>query len=170
MEPVTWGFIGTLAGTIVGATASIATSIITARNSRNLQQDAASIERSQRAREFQRNNLLELQDALSSGMRLIGRAHLQDIESFRKSENEGQSSLLSPDLDQDLMISSRKLSLLTERIADQPLRESVNALRAEMTNVLMVRTEIESFSALERASSAFEKTMEHLGVVLRGSY
>ena len=170
MEPVTWGFIGTLAGAIVGASASIATTYITARNSRLLQEGAASLERSERAREFQRNNLIELQDTLFSGMRLIGRSHLEDVESFRKDGNEGRSSMLSEELNQELMMSSRKLAILTERIADQSLRERINALRTEMTDVLMAKTESESFSAIKTASGTFEKTMENIGVVLRGSY
>lgn len=170
MEPVTWGFIGTLAGAIVGASASIATTYITTRNSRLLQEGAASLERSERAREFQRNNLIELQDTLCSGMRLIGQCHLEDVESYRTDGNEGRSPMLSEELNQELMISSRKLAILTERIADQSLRERINILRAEMTGVQRAKTEEESFFALKTASDKFEKTMENLGVVLRGSY
>lgn len=170
MEPVTWGFIGALAGTIVGASASIITTIITGWNSRKLQNDAVSLERSERTREFQRSNLLELQDALSTGMRLIGRAHIEDVESFRNSINNGRSSFLSEELNQELLISSRKLAILTERVADDSLRESIKALRNEMTSVLMAKTESESKSVLQYASSLFETTMENLGDVLRGSY
>lgn len=170
METVAWGFIGTIVGVIVGASASIATTIITTRNSRKLQQDSDSLERSERARDFQRNNLFELQEALSSGMRLIGRAHFEDVVSFRKIENENRRPLLSQELDQDLMASNRTLAILTERIADQPLRESIKALRTEMTNVLMAKTEDESFKSLQCASETFENTIEKLGVVLRGSY
>jgi hypothetical protein len=170
MEPVTWGFIGTLLGTVVGASASIATTFITANNSRKLQEGAESIERRERARDFQRNNLLELQEALSTSMRLIGRAHLEDVKSFRKNEDDNRSSLLSEDLNQDLMASSRALAILTVRVSDESLRESLRALRSEMNNVLMAKNEVESSSALQRCSSDFEKTMENLGVVLRSAY
>jgi hypothetical protein len=170
MEPVTWGFIGTLVGAVVGASASIITTLITERNSSKLQQDAASLERSERARELQRSTLLEIQDALSSGMRLVGRAHLEDAESFRRSENDGKRPLLSEQLDQELLISNRRLALLTERIADDPLRESIKALHREMTNVLMARTESESEAALQYASSIFGKVMENIGVARRSSY
>jgi len=78
--------------------------------------------------------------------------------------------MLSEELNQELMMSSRKLAILTERIADQSLRERINALRTEMTDVLMAKTESESFSAIKTASGTFEKTMENIGVVLRGSY
>jgi gas vesicle protein len=170
MEPVTWGFIGTLVGAVVGASASIFTTLITGWNSRKLQKEAAVFERSERAREFQRNNLLELQDALTSGMRLIGRAHLEDVESFRKSKDDARRTFLTEELNQELLISSRNLAILTERIADDSLRESIKALRGEMTNVLMAKSASESDQSIQQVSSTFEKTMENLGVVLRGSY
>lgn len=87
MDAAIWGFIGTVVGTVVGASASILTTFINARNSARLQENADTLQRLERAREFQRTNLLELQEALSQHMRLIGRAHLEDVESFRKSEN-----------------------------------------------------------------------------------
>lgn len=59
---------------------------------------------------------------------------------------------------------SRKLAILTERIADQFLRERISLLRAEMTGVLMAKTVSESFFALKTVSGTFEKTMENLGV------
>ena len=170
MEPATWGFIGALVGTLIGASASIATTAITARNSRLLQQGASSLDRSERAREFQRNNLLELQDSLFSSMRLTGRAHLEDEEFFRKNDNEGGRSMLSEELSQELMMSNRKLAILTERIADQSLRESVQILRTGMTNVLLARTEDTSFGAFQSTTEIFEKVMKDLGVVLRSSY
>lgn len=39
MEPLTWGFIGTLIGAIVGASASIFTTYINARNSSKIQEN-----------------------------------------------------------------------------------------------------------------------------------
>ncbi len=170
MEPVTWGFVGTIVGTIVGASASIIATFIAASNSRKLQQEASSLERKERARDFQRNNLLELQEALLNSIRLTGRAHLEDVESFRKVENKGKRPILSPELNQDILVSNKKLIMLTERIADQSLRESIKSLRSGMTNVIMAKTEDESYTVLQIAASLFEKTMENLGAVLRSSY
>ncbi len=170
MEPVAWGFIGTLVGAIVGASASIITTTITERNSRILQQDASSIERKEKSREFQRSNLLDLQEALSHGMRLVTRAHLESIRYFRSHGEDGQLPLLTEELDQELLISNRTLAILSERIADDLLREGIKKLRREMTNAVMARSETESDAALERASFMFGETMEDLGVVLRNSY
>jgi len=170
MEPVTWGFIGTIVGTIVGASVSIITTLITGRYSRKLQQDAISHERSERAREFQRNNLLELQDVLSSHMRLVARAHLEDIKSFRDSSNESQRPLLSDELDQELSLSNRRLTILTERVADDPLRENIKALSSEMFSVIIAKSKSESNEAIQKLAFMFKNTMESLGFVLRASY
>ena len=170
MEPMTWGFIGTLAGTIIGASVSIFTTIIAASNSRKLQKEAASFERLERAREFQRNNLIEFQDALSSGMRLIARAHIEDIESFRKNKNSSRSELLSEELNEDIRRSTRKLVILTERIANDLLREDIKKLRGEMSLVLIANNENESTATMHKAAITFEKTMVTLGTVLRESY
>ncbi len=170
MESVAWGFIGTLVGAIVGASASIVTTIITGRNSRKLQEDAEELERNERARAFQRTNLLELQDALSIGMRLVGRVHTEDVVSFRSGEDRDGRPYLSDELNQELMISNRKLSILTERIADDSLRENIKNLREKMSNVAMSRDENESLEALNQAAISFETTMKQLGVILRGSY
>jgi len=170
MEAATWGFIGTVLGAVVGASASILTTLISGRNSARLQEKADTLQRLERAREFQRNNLLELQDSLSQQMRMIGRAHLEDVEYFRKSGSGERSNLLSVELDQELMLSSRRVAILTERIYDDSLRDNLKELRQNMTNVLMAKSKNESREMLQQASDRFEQFMEQLGVVLRSNY
>jgi len=170
MDAATWGFVGTVVGAVVGASASILTTLISERNSARLQNNADTLERLERAREFQRNNLLEIQDSLAKNMRLVGRAHLEDVESYRKDGSEGRSNFLSEELDQELMLSSRKLAILTERIADDALRNNLKELRQKMTDVLMAKSEIESSEILQIVSTGFEQFMQQLGVVLRNNY
>jgi gas vesicle protein len=170
VEPLTWAFIGTVIGAVVGAGTSILTTVITSSNARKLQQSASILERFEKAREFQRNNLLNLQETLSVGMRLIVRAHLFDTEQFQKSEMDRRISLLPEELNQELLNSSRQLSILSERVSDDPLRKSIKSLRQSMTDVLMSRTEQESFAAIKVANTLFEETMGLLGKVLRENY
>ena len=170
MGAASWGFIGTVLGAVVGASASILTTLISGRNSARLQEKADTLQRLERAREFQRNNLLELQDSLFQQMRMIGRAHLEDIEYFRKSESGERSNFLSEELNQELMLSNRKVAILTERISDDSLRNNLKELRRKMTNVLMARSENESREMLQQASDHFELFMGQLGVVLRSNY
>lgn len=170
MDAATWGFIGTVVGAVVGASASILTTLISGRNSARLQEKADTLERLERAREFQRYNLLELQDSLSQNMRLIGRAHIEDVESYQKSDSGERSNLLSEELNQELMVSSRKAAILTERIADNTLRDNLKELRQKMTDVLVAKSETESREMLQIASISFEQFMVQLGVVLRSNY
>lgn len=169
MDSAFWGFIGTIVGAIVGATASILTTIINGWKSTQLQKERDNFERLERSREFQRNTLLELQDSLSQNLRLIGRAHLEDLALYR--QNDGvRSNLLSAELNQDIMLSNRKNAILTERISDDEIRNNLKILRQHMNDVLFAKSENESRNKLQIASSNFEKFMEKLGVVLRNNY
>jgi hypothetical protein len=108
MDAATWGFIGTLAGAVIGATASICTTLVSSWNASRLQQNADYLERIERARAFQRDNLLALQDSLQDAMRLAARAHLEDAVAA----NFGKS-MLSEEVNQNILLSNRKLSILT---------------------------------------------------------
>ena len=68
------------------------------------------------------------------------------------------------------MVSDRKISIVTERVSNDSLRDGIKKLRNEMTDSLMARTENECIKAMSCVSSTFEKTMGHLGVILRENY
>lgn len=167
MEPVTWGFIGTIVGTVAGASASILTTVITERNLRHIKRDEASFIREEKAREFQFGNLLKLQDFLSSTMRLVARAHLEDMEHFRQRHSPSDVSMLSEELDNEILLSNKELSILSERIADDDLRKNIKLLRAKMTSVVMAKSAEESEAALRILSSAFDESMAKIGMALR---
>ena len=171
MGSALWGFIGTLVGAVVGASASILTTHISGRNSARLQEKEDTLQRLERAREFQRKNLLELQDSLLLHMRLIARAHLEDVKSFKEVDNNNKSNLLSTELNQELMVSNRKLTIITERIADDTLRDNLKELRNKMSDVVLkAKSVFESERMIQIASTRFEQFMVQLGVVLRSTY
>ena len=170
MEPLLWGFIGTITGAIVGSSTSIATTLITTRNSSRIQHNLKEYERSERARDFQRITLLAIQEVFTSGIRLITRAHMEDLKSFRKRVDVNSGHLLSEDLNNELMMSNKDITVLKERISDTNLRESIKILQNEMNNVLTARDEDESIYLLDRAILEFQNTMEKLGVVLRKNF
>jgi hypothetical protein len=78
MESAIWGLIGT----VVGALASIGTTWLTTISSSKLQKEKAQEDRLERANAFQRETLLELQEALHDTLRLVSRAYIQDCESL----------------------------------------------------------------------------------------
>jgi gas vesicle protein len=170
MDAATWGVVGTLLGAVVGALASVLTTLITGWNTRKLQSHADSLSRLERSREFQRANLLDLQEALAQNMRLVARAHLEDLDHYRETPDAKFRPLLSESLDQELSESNRRLSLLTERLAHDQLRKSIKDLRDGFGRVLVARSAAESDSAFRAVVSGFEKPMEELGAVLRSYY
>lgn len=170
MEPITWGFIGTIVGTVAGASASILTTVIAERNRRSIRRDDATYARAERAQEFQCNNLLKVQDVLSSTMRLVFRAHLEDMHQYRNRLSESEPPMLSGNLDNEIRLSNRELSILSERIADDLLRENIKLLRARMSAVLVAKRAEESESALKALSYAFDESMAKIGIVLRNTF
>jgi len=170
MDAATWGFVGTLVGAIVGSLASILTTLITGWNTRKLQSHSDSLLRLERSREFQRTNLLELQEALALNMRLVARAHLENIAYYRNNPESSAIPKLSETLDQEIAQSNRRVSLLTERLIHGQLRASIKELRRMMAEGFLPRSAQESDSALRAIVMPFEKTMEELGEVLRSYY
>jgi hypothetical protein len=170
MDPVAWGFIGTIAGALVGSLSSIAITWLTGANARKLQEHSDSLSRLERFRDFQRTTLLELQEALSLHMRLMGRAHMEDLASYRKDPRPEKWPRLSDALDQEITASNRRISLLTERIAADALRKRINDLRPIMTAIVVARSAEQSHDALDACAAPFESAMEELGIVLRSYY
>ncbi len=167
LEPVTWGFIGTIVGTVAGASASILTTVIAERSRRSMRSDEAAYAREEKAREFQCDNLLRIQDVLSRTMRLVARAHLQDMEHYKNRKSENEPAMLSDELNQEILISNKELSLLSERIADDGLREKIKLLRTKMTDVLIAKSPEESEDRIRTLSYSFDENMAALGSVLR---
>ena len=81
MESALWGLLGTIAG----AAASIATTVIASRNAASLQSTAATLEREEKARAFQRDTLIELQDAVHDELRAVALVYLADDAAYRES-------------------------------------------------------------------------------------
>lgn len=169
MEAAFWGFIGTLVGAIAGAGASIVTTVITSRNAARLQREANSLERQERAREFQRETLLQVQDALQDAMRLMVRANLEDVKAFH-SGGEWGKNYLGKELDQEVLLANRRMSLLVERIADDSLRSGLKIVNALLNQPGRAKSEAEAERGVHDAAAAGAKVMEHLGEVLRNHY
>ncbi|SMH66515.1 conserved protein of unknown function [Acidithiobacillus ferrivorans] len=140
-------------GTVVGAAVSISTVVIASKNATSLQSTAAILERKEKSRAFQRDTLLELQHAV------------QD----RSSGSWGRN-LLGEELNNRVHLAGIRTLLLTERVADDGLRDHIKSLRN-----LLAKVQIETDSAI--AKSAYLTAinmgiliMEHIGRLLRSLY
>jgi hypothetical protein len=149
MDAGIWGFIGV----IIGAVSSIVTTVMVARSNRLLQKEASSFEREEIRREFQRNNLIELQDILTNTMRLVGH-----IAISKKVEKES---------DHQLMIFNRDISIRIERITDDSLRKSIYSLHNKIANFLVAKTFKLGNKSYQELARSFKQEMENIGAALR---
>ena len=165
MESAVWGLIGT----IVGALASIGTTWISARNASTLQKQSSSLERMERERAFQRETLVELQDALHDVFRMTARTYLEDSASFKQSGNWGKS-LLSEEVDEGIRLANRKVSILIERIANDLLRSELKDAMKVSGQMGLARSQAEAETVFVRMNATVSDVMERLGNVLRSLY
>jgi hypothetical protein len=165
LEAALWGFLGALAG----AGASIVTTWLSNRHSARMQGLADSSERVERARAFQRENLLSLQETLQIAMRFNARAMLEDEKGFKRLGEWGKS-FLSDEVDEGVRSTNAKLMALTERVSDDSLRSAIKDFTAKATVCHMAATREQARACHDDAIFAFEPLMEHLGRVLRTLY
>lgn len=169
MEPATWGFIGTIIGTIVGASASIFATYLNGKNNLNIQKSTEKFKRDELFREFQRDNLLKLQDELTIGMRLVGRVYMESFSYFKK--NDGWKGFrLSDEVDTKISSTFQNLTKLTERVNDDELRQKIVEIRQGMESFSVAKTELENMDFINNLSEKYKKLMTDIGVELRRNY
>ena len=169
MEPASWGFIGTILGTIVGASASIFATYLNGKNSINIQKSTEKFKREELFREFQRDNLLKLQDEFSIGMRFIGKIHFESLNYFRIN-NEWKGFRLSDDVDTGISTSFQNLMKLTERVNDDKLRTKIIDIRKEMARFTVSEVESENLIYIKKLTDKYEILMTEIGIELRNNY
>jgi hypothetical protein len=169
MDPATYGFIGALVGAIVGASASIGTTFISSWNSSRLQMKADNFQRIERARIFQRDTLLKIQESIQDAMRNAGQMHHQDVLAHREG-GVWQKSLLGEELNNKVLNVNRELSLLTERVSNDELRDNIKLFRNKLSDCLFTASEDKGGFKFKQATDSWTPLMEHIGKVLRENY
>jgi hypothetical protein len=162
VDAAVWGLIGTL----VGAAASIATSWLAVRSSAKLQQEKAREERTERARAFQRETLLELQHAILDACRHVGSVHLEDMKAYAATKQWG-NNMLADTLSEADLAARRRVLVLAERIVEDDLRTKVKSLMLTASNVLLAKNPEESKGRLQKVSDQLPLVMEPVGAALR---
>ena len=154
MEPATWGFLGAIIGAIVGAAASIVTTIINSRKEVKIQKDLDLFKREEISREFQRNNLLKLQDVIHDYMRNIAKANIEDSRHF-KNEGAWQKNMLGEPLNEDIRLNTREIMILEERIINDKLRDDINKFRMLGGSYFLSQTETEGLRIMSDLGNEF---------------
>lgn len=169
MDATTWGFIGTVIGAIVGASASVLTTTINSRSAFNLHKVGDELDRAERSRAFQRETLLNVQETVQDLMRLMARAHFADKVAFREN-GEWRQNMLGNELDESLLLANRKMTAFVERIADDSLREALIDLHGQITQVYQSDSLRDAEIAFRRVGPNFVAVMRRLGGALRATY
>lgn len=169
MDELSWGFIGVISGAIIGASTSIITTILTGNNTFRLQQNANNQERMEKARAFQRETLLAVQESLNDTLRFMMRIHLADLSANKSGVDWGRG-LIDNELAEDDRVSNRRLHILTERIADDALREELSELRTTIYHCTSATSKEEANQRVNNSVTQADEFMKHLGAVLRSLY
>ncbi len=164
MEPAVWGFIGTA----IGALASIATTSISNWNSFRIQKALSKEEREERARAFQRETVLELQEELIGYIRLFALSYFEQLDSYESTGKWG--ALLTEELDEKIRLSDAKTTVLIERIMKDEIRAQLDELKAIIWNGIIANSKKEADSYQLQASRKFDECNKVLGNVLRKNY
>lgn len=165
MDAAIWGLIGTL----VGAMASIGTTWIASRSNLHIQLITNKQERSERASAFQRQTLVDLQDAIHDTLRLTTQGYIQDRDAHFSGKPWGDNMLSEP-LNEDLRLAERRVAILRERVSDDQLRNEIKALMNLSKEILLSRSANEAKSHMEKCYNVGNNLLVSIGTVLRKHY
>ena len=169
MDPLTWGFIGTLIGTVVGASASIFTTIINASTVSKNQNKLEIYKREEIFREFQRDNYLKIQESTYKAHRLVSLLHVQDMQNLKDS-GQWQQGILNAENSNELLYTVQDLMMYLERIQNEKVREEIRNLTGKMLKVSHTSDLKESNQLLAEIHLDISSAMKILGKELRNNY
>ena len=165
VEAAAWGLLGTL----VGALTSVGTTWLSNQTSHKIQSSKQADERAERAKEFQRETLLTLQEAIHDALRLSARAHMEDFEQFKKT-GDWNRGLLSDEVSEGLRLARRRVAILIERVADESLRSDVKSLMRVSAEGVLARSKQDAEMNQQAVSVLMTPLLEKIGSVLRSHY
>jgi len=119
-----------------------------------------------RRSDFQRETLLNLQDAIQQLARAAGRMHHLDEMEYRKSGNWG-GYLFPEDLDNAAGEAGVKTLTLMVRVRDDGIRELMKTFRDHANRLGICRSKEESRQAADGMAAAIEPLQERIGMMLR---
>lgn len=165
MDTAIWG----LVGTIVGAIASIATTWLATLSAHRLEDNRSKTERSERANSFQRQTLIDLQEAIHDALRLVSRAHDEDREAYRATK-EWRKNMLSEEVNEGSRLAMRRVAILVARVADDDLRGKVKVLMQGVAQCLLSPSEQDARLRFNKMVELSVSVFEEIGTTLRRHY
>lgn len=157
----------TIIGALVGASASILTTILTNRENIHLTSITLMEKRKQKAREFEFNNYVDLQNLLIENARKTTQAYYY-IKQYYTDGHTWKEALLPDDLSEATMVSGQRLLLNESRIGDDNLRHMVGSFRKKQMDVTIeARTAPELENAMREYIDYYSTLSEKVGNKVR---
>ena len=169
MDPQTWGFLGALGWTVVGASASIITTVINARTVSRNQNSLEIYKRQEIFREFQRDNYLKIQESTYRAYRLVSLLYVEDLQNLKNS-GQWQQGILNAENSNELLFTVQNLTMYLERIQNEKVREEIRNLTGKMIRVSHTSDLKESNQLLAEIHLDISSAMKILGTELRNNY
>ncbi len=120
----------------------------------------------QRRSDFQRKNLLDLQEACMKLVRSAGRQHHADTMAFRQT-GKWQGHLLPEDVSDACALAQRETTVLMVRAADEQLRIITDDLKAKCAALGKVTSEADGDALLSATGTTHDTLNRRIGEVLR---
>jgi hypothetical protein len=115
---------------------------------------------------FQRQTLLDLQEALMQLTRSSAAINHQDVMAYRKT-GKWQKQLLGDDLSEGNRVVIARVSMLSVRVRDKALRDLVRDLKDDCAKLGLCESEAESRSVMKGVLELFAIVNEQIGQILR---
>jgi hypothetical protein len=115
---------------------------------------------------FQRQTLLDLQEAALQLVRTAGAMNHQDVMAFRKT-GKWQKQLYDEALSEDSRLANARTSMLAVRVRDDSVRDLMAVVKNHAWNAGMCASLEEGDRALNAMAAEFEKLNQRIGEILR---
>ncbi len=120
----------------------------------------------ERRADFQRKNLLDLQEACTRLIRKAGQANHHDKMTLKKT-GEWQKGLLPEEVNEEFRLGQATVSMLEVRVRDSEIRGLTKELRTRCTSVVISSDVAASDKALAQMATTHEELNHRIGAVLR---
>lgn len=120
----------------------------------------------ERRNDFQRQTLLDLQEATMQSMRATASINHEDVMAFRKTGKWGRQ-LVGDELSEAHRLANARVTILRVRVRDQAVRDLVRDLQANGTSLVMCGSEPESTRLLGTLFGVFDNLNGRIGELLR---
>jgi hypothetical protein len=133
-------------GYVVGYGTLLIQHWLSVKRDREARNEARRDQLAERRASFQRQTLLDLQQAVQDLGRTTGAIHHQDMQGFKKT-GKWQNKIFPSDLDEKDFLANARTSMLRVRVRDEKVRELANSFQNQSYKV----TQSESRDASEHA-------------------